>query len=271
MINDGGNMDLFSLKDKNVILTGGCGNLGRVMSKWLLEYDANLFIADIIDTPVSELSAYQSSGRLHYIKCDLSDTSSIRQMFETAEGMCGRIDVLINNAAYGGGAGGKKSPAKIDDVEDDVWSLGIDGTLGVTFRCTREALPFFDKHGKGNIVNIASMYGTVAPDPAMYGDSGNNSPVMYGAGKAGVIQLTRYCAASLAERGIRVNSITPGPFPVITQDTDKVFYERLKAKTMLKREGKAQELAGPLLLLASDASSYMTGSNVIVDGGWTAW
>ena len=264
-------MSLFSLENKNVVLTGGCGNLGRVMAKWLLEFDANLFIADIMDTPIKELSLYQKSGKLHYVKCDLSDTGSIRQMFTTIDGICGKIDVLINNAAYGGGAGGKKSPAKIDDVDDDVWNLGIDGTLGVTFRCTREVLPFFDKHNSGNIVNIASMYGTVAPDPAMYGSSGNNSPVMYGAGKAGVVQLTKYCASNLADRGIRVNSITPGPFPVITEATDKEFYERLKAKTMLKREGKADELAGPLLLLASDASSYMTGSNVIVDGGWTAW
>lgn len=264
-------MNLFSLKNKNVVLTGGCGNLGRVMAKWLLEYDANLFIADIVDTPIDELKEYQEKDMLHYLKCDLSDTVSIRSMFETAYTEAGSIDVLINNAAYGGGAGGKKSPAKIDDVEDDVWSIGIDGTLSVTFRCTREALPFFDKNGKGNIINIASMYGVVSPDPGMYGDSGNNSPVMYGAGKAGVIQLTRYCAGNLAARGIRVNSITPGPFPVITEATDKEFYERLKDKTMLKREGKADELAGPLLLLCSDASSYMTGSNIVVDGGWTAW
>jgi len=115
------------------------------------------------------------------------------------------------------------------------------------------------------------MYGVVSPEPAMYGASGSNSPVMYGAGKAGVIQLTRYCAGNLADRNIRVNSITPGPFPVFTEASDKDFVERLRAKTMMKREGKADELAGPLLLLCSDASSYMTGSNLIVDGGWTAW
>lgn len=264
-------MDIFSLKNKTVVLTGGCGNLGRVMAKYLLEYDADLFIADIIDTPLNELKQYQETGRLHYIKCDLTSTDSIRSMFSTVENISGSIDVLINNAAYGGGAGGKKSPAKIDDVDDETWNIGIDGTLSVTFRCIREVLPYFDKNGGGNIVNIASMYGAVSPDPAMYGDSGNNSPVMYGAGKAGVIQLTRYCAGNLAQRGIRVNSITPGPYPLITEATDKVFYERLKAKTMLKREGKADELAGPLLLLCSDASSYMTGSNIFVDGGWTAF
>ncbi|MBT3318149.1 MAG: SDR family oxidoreductase [Clostridia bacterium] len=264
-------MNLFSLKGKNVILTGGNGNLGKVMAKWLLEYDATLFIADIVDTPIDSLSAYQKSGSLHYIKCDLSSTASIRQMYGTVEQIGGSIDVLINNAAYGGGAGGSKSSPFIDNVDDEMWTVGIDGTVGVTFRCIREVLPFFDKQGGGNIVNIASMYGTVAPDPSIYGDTGNNSPVMYGTGKAGVIQLTKYCAANLSERGIRVNSLTPGPFPLISEATDKDFYEKLKAKTMLKREGKADELAGPLLLLCSGASSYMTGSNVVVDGGWTAW
>ncbi|MBT7121786.1 MAG: SDR family NAD(P)-dependent oxidoreductase, partial [Clostridia bacterium] len=102
-------MNLFSLKGKNVILTGGNGNLGKVMAKWLLEYDATLFIADIVDTPIDSLSAYQKSGSLHYIKCDLSSTASIRQMYGTVEQIGGSIDVLINNAAYGGGAGGSKS------------------------------------------------------------------------------------------------------------------------------------------------------------------
>ena len=264
-------MNLFSLKNKNVILTGGNGNLGKIMAKWLLEYEATLFIADIIDTPINALCAYQEKGKLHYIKCDLSSSASIAQMYTIVSQIGGSIDVLINNAAYGGGAGGSKSSAFIDDVDDDIWRIGIDGTVGVTFRCTREVLHYFDKQGDGNIVNIASMYGTVAPDPSIYGDTGNNSPVMYGTGKAGVIQLTKYCAANLSERGIRVNCITPGPFPLITEATDKEFYEKLKSKTMLGREGKADELAGPLLLLCSDASSYMTGSNVVVDGGWTAW
>jgi gluconate 5-dehydrogenase len=147
----------------------------------------------------------------------------------------------------------------------------MDGTAGVTFRCTREVLPYFFENRKGNIVNIASMYGMVSPDPGMYGDSGQNSPPTYGAGKAAVLQLTRYCAANLAEKNIRVNSITPGPFPDLNRSVEEGFLSRLKGKTMLKRTGSPEELTGALLLLASDASSYMTGSNIVVDGGWTAW
>ena len=113
------------------------------------------------------------------------------------------------------------------------------------------------------------MYGLIAPDFDIYGEDIPWSPPTYGAGKAGVLQFTRYCASALARRNIRVNSITPGPFPGITPTTNMEFIGRLSNKTMLKRTGKAEELNGALLLLASDASSFMTGSNIVVDGGMT--
>lgn len=258
--------NLFTLKNKNIILTGGCGNLGRIMAKHLLNYGANLFIADVIDTPLPELS-----GSVHYIKCDLSSTESIRAMYENVTKQCGKIDVLINNAAYGGGAGGKKmSTTRMEDFDDETWSFGLDGTVGVTFRCIREVIPFMKESGNGTIVNIASMYGLVAPDHSIYGTTGNNSPVTYGAGKAGVLQLTKYAASYLAKDNIRVNCITPGPFPKVAA-TDSEFLKKLQNKTMLGRTGDPDELAGPLILLCSDASSFMTGTNIVVDGGWTAW
>lgn len=115
------------------------------------------------------------------------------------------------------------------------------------------------------------MYGMVSPDPGIYGNSGFNSPAYYGAGKAGVLQLTRYCAAHLAKKNIRVNSITPGPFPDFGKSPPKEFILKLQDKTMLKRIGKPREIVGALIFLSSDTSSYMTGSNVVVDGGWTSW
>ena len=258
--------ELFSLQNKNVVLTGGCGNLGRVMARHLLDYGANLFIADVIDTPIPELD-----GTVHYLKCDLSNTESIRWMFEKVVEIGGSLDVLINNAAYGGGAGGKKmTKTRMEDFDDETWAYGLDGTVGVTFRCIRESLPFFRKNGHGSIVNIASMYGIVAPDHSIYGDTGNNSPVTYGAGKAGVVQLTKYTASYVAKDGIRVNSITPGPFPKVSA-TDPTLLKILQGKTMLGRTGDPNELAGALILLCSDASSFMTGANIVVDGGWTAW
>ena len=262
---------LFSLINKNIILTGGCGNLGREMAKCLLEYGATVIIADILESLPKELEDLGAEGNLIYIKCNLSSTQSVREMLTKASQQAGGLDVLVNNAAYGGGAGGKGGASAIDGVDDDAWALGMDGTIGVAFRCTREILPYFDNRGVGIIVNIASMYGTVAPDPSIYGDTGKNSPPAYGAGKAATIQLTKYCASHLAGRGIRVNCIVPGPFPRITPDFDRDFHEKLKAKTMLGRTGMPSELSGPLLLLTSEASSFMTGSMIVVDGGWTAW
>ena len=257
--------DIFSLNGKVVVLTGGCGNLGRVMARHLVDYGARLFVADIVDGPIDGLEE-----SVRYVKCDLSSTESVREMFERVNSDAGPIDSLINNATYGGGAGGKKMTAtSLEDFDDETWAFGLDGTVGVTFRCTREAVKYM-KNGS-SIVNIASMYGIVAPDQSIYGDTGQNSPVTYGAGKAGVVQLTRYCASYLAPKGIRVNSITPGPFPKITPDLDREFIAKLQNKTMMKRTGEAGELAGPLILLVSDASSFMTGANIVVDGGWTVW
>ncbi|WP_269432470.1 SDR family oxidoreductase [Gordoniibacillus kamchatkensis] len=156
-------------------------------------------------------------------------------------------------------------------MSDEDWFKGVDGALGTTFRCTREVIPYMEAAGGGSIVNFASMYGIVSPDPAIYGDSGANNPANYGAGKAGVLQFTRYCAAHLASKRIRVNSITPGPFPNPAVQQNEPFLRELCRKTMAGRVGRAEDIVGPVLLLASDASAYMTGSNIVVDGGWTAW
>jgi NAD(P)-dependent dehydrogenase (short-subunit alcohol dehydrogenase family) len=126
--------------------------------------------------------------------------------------------------------------------------------------------------GGASVVNIASMYGSVSPDPSIYGTSGANNPPSYGAAKAGLIQFTKYAACHLAAEGIRVNCISPGPFPAKRYlDQDPEFKGRLQKKVPMGRTGDPQELQGPLLFLASDASSYVTGINLPVDGGWTAW
>lgn len=259
------------MKDKNVIFTGGCGNLGRVMVKALLEYGAKVAVPEIRDAFDESFDEYRKSGQLMFVQADLSSSESIKDTFSKIYESFGKIDVLVNCAAYGGGAGGKSCEFRLDRIPDEVISEGIDGTLGVIFRCTREIIPYFDKHGGGCIVNVGSMYGLIAPDFDIYGDDIPWNPPTYGAGKAGVIQYTRYCASALARRNIRVNSLTPGPFPNITPHSNMEFIGRLSGKTMLKRTGKAEELNGALLLLCSDASSFMTGSNIVVDGGMTQW
>ena len=128
------------------------------------------------------------------------------------------------------------------------------------------------KHGGASIINIASMYASVSPDPKIYGDSGENNPPYYGAAKAGLIQLTRYLACHFAPERIRVNAISPGPFPVEDgTESSRKFINKLKRKVPLGRVGHPSELCGAVLFLSSDASSYVTGANIPVDGGWTAW
>lgn len=264
-------MDLFSMKGKSVIFTGGCGNLGRVMVRALLEYGASVIVPSTTDRFDDSYREYREAGRLVFLPADLRSADETRAAFAEAERIFGHIDVLVNCAAYGGGAGGKSCEYRLDRVPDETWEEGIDGTLNVVFRCTREIIPIFERTGGGVIVNIGSMYGLIAPDFDIYGDDIPWNPPSYGAGKAGVIQFTRYCASALARKGIRVNSLTPGAFPNITPNSDMAFIERLSAKSMLKRTGRPEELCGALLLLCSDASSYMTGCNIVVDGGMTQW
>ncbi len=261
--------DLFSLDGKVIVITGGIGYLGSAITGALLDYGAKVVAADIAEQGPEAIAANgNSAAGLYYMKCDVSRTGSIRELFRKTRELCGKINVLINCATYGAGYG----PAgTVENMTDEDWTKGLDGAAGTAFRCTREIIPYFDENPGGSIINFGSMYGLVSPDPGIYGSSGQNNPVNYGAGKAAVLQLTRYCAAHLAKREIRVNSITPGPFPDPKRLPPEEFLNNLKDKTMLKKVGEAKDITGAILLLASEASAFMTGSNIVVDGGWTAW
>ncbi|MDR6550489.1 SDR family oxidoreductase [Paenibacillus qinlingensis] len=260
--------ELFSLQDKSVILTGGSGYLGTAITEALLAFGADVTVADLAFRTNPNLASALEEGRLRQVVCDVSQTTSIQDMFASHHTASGRLNVVVNCATYGAGYG---QEAELEFMTDEVWDKGVDGALGTTFRCIREAIPYLRESGGGSIVNFASMYGVVSPDPSIYGDSGANNPPNYGVGKAGVVQLTRYCAAHLAKYGIRCNSVSPGPFPNAAIAQNEAFLQQLQAKTMLGRVGKPEEMVGAIIMLASDASSYMTGSNLMVDGGWTAW
>lgn len=261
--------NIFSMDGKVVVLTGAAGYLGSALVEGLLEFGATVVAGDIISKKPEEIIKNNKNyDRLHSLVCDISCTDSIKELFKKAKSLCGKIDVLINCGVYGAGYG---QGSQIEFMTDDVWQKGIDGTVGSTFRCTREVIPYMIENGSGSIINFSSMYGLVSPDFRIYGENPSKNPPNYGAGKAAVIQLTKYSAAQLAEKNIRVNCVSPGPFPAPHNSTDEAFINKLTEKTMLGRTGKPVEMVGAVLLLASDASSYMTGSNIVVDGGWTAW
>jgi gluconate 5-dehydrogenase len=257
-------IELFSLKGKTAIVTGGCGHLGHAMVAALADAGASVWVAGTNHDKF--LRVFGSDTTLRFVKIDIMDSTSIREAFTAVAAEAGQIDVLINNAAQYAGIG-KKS----EDLSDDDWVRCIEGIAGSTYKCIREVLPFM-KAG-GSIVNIASMYGIVSPYLAVYEPPCEASliPVNYSAGKASVIQMTRYFGTYLIDRKIRVNSISPGPFPSPKVQENKVFADRLREKNPSHRLGDPEDLKGAVLFLASDASKYVVGQNIQVDGGWTIW
>ena len=180
------------------------------------------------------------------------------------------LHVVVNNAySGGGGAIWQQTPAE--------YQAAMDVTVGGPVRILHEARRFLEKAGGksgASIINVASMYGMVSPNPALYegGHERFHNPPAYGAAKAALIQWTRYAAAHLAGAGIRVNALSPGPFPnASVQAGHPDFCQRLEASSPLGRIGEPGDLAGSVVLLASNDSRYITGQNLVVDGGWTAW
>jgi NAD(P)-dependent dehydrogenase (short-subunit alcohol dehydrogenase family) len=159
-----------------------------------------------------------------------------------------------------------------DEMPAEDFDAGLRVTLTGAFVATREVGKVMREQKLGSIIHFSSMYGVVSPDPRMYPASQAVNPIDYGVAKAGILQLVRYQAVQLAPLGVRVNAIVPGPFPIpSTQGQDSEFMQRLKSKVPMGRVGNPPEIAGAVVFLASDAASYVTGTQIVVDGGWTAW
>ena len=257
-------LDSFSLKNKVAIVTGGYGNLGTAFSEALLEAGAIVIVTGHNKAKFD--SQFGNKENVYYYEMDVSKTQDIISCFDYVNQTFNRIDILVNNAVYLKG----QFPELISDEE---LNYSLDGVLGSVFRAIREVIPYMKTAGTGNIINIASMYGVVVPDFRMYDGECMSSfnPPHYGAAKAGVIQLTKYFAEYLIPFNIRVNAISPGTFPSTSTQENKEFIRRLSSKNPANRIGIPNDLKGTLVYLASDASAYVIGQNIQVDGGWTLW
>ena len=260
--------NMFDLTGKTVAVTGGAGYLGAGISEALVAFGAELYLlghdAGKVRRECARLREKYDGVTCESVAFDLRDKDSVHSAVDAVMQMARKIDVLINNAAYG-------CTKPLHKYEEEDWVEGIDGTINGVFRMTREILPIMLEQGSGNIINIASMYGMVAPNMEIYGDSGQNNPANYCAGKAAIIQFKKYIACVYAEKGIRANAVSPGPFPNPDVQKDVRFVHALESKTPMHRIGTPEDLQGVMVYLASDASRYTNGQNIAVDGGWTSW
>ena len=269
---------MFSLEGKTAFLTGAAGFLGRTFAVALLESGARLICTGrgekLLSLAESWKAAY-GANRCRAIQVDMYDRDRFAAVLDEVAAT-EDVRVLVNNAHELGHATGFNTPAgALENMSFDQWMRNLTG--GVFWSAlTTQKLGEGMKQGGGSIVNISTMYALVAPRPKLYEDTNFLNPPGYSASKAALMAFTRYVASFWGSYGIRVNAILPGPFsntedagPNAVQREDQ-FVQRLCANTCLGRIGKPHELTGALLFLASDASTYMTGQGVVVDGGWTA-
>lgn len=243
--------------------------MGEQYADGLSQAGAHVILADINYSKVKLIEETLKSKYItkpFAVKLDITDKKSIKKMIDLVLRKYSKIDVLINNAVNQGNT--KLRTTDFVDLPQSSWENAIKVNLTGMFLCCQEVGKVMLKQKKGVIINISSTYGLVAPDQRIYGKSGQNSAIFYAATKSAVLNFTRYLASYWNSKGIRVNTLTPGG---VEKGQDPEFIRKYSEKTMLGRMARKDEYVGAILFLASDASSYMTGSNLIIDGGWTAW
>lgn len=267
----------FDLSDRVVLITGGAGLLGEAYAWALGEAGAHAIIADLDVDRSASLALDITEGtdcRSLGLRVDVTEPASVERMVRLTLEDFGHLDGLVNNAAidpkFDADSAGQHTN-RFEDFPLEAWQQALDVNLTGMFLCAQAVAPVMREQGHGVIINVASTYGLVGPDQRLYqreGQPPSYKPVTYSVSKAGVIGLTNYLATYFAGSGIRVNTLTPGG---VFAGHDEEFVDRYSDRTVLGRMAEREEIASALLYLLSDASSYMTGSNLVVDGGWTAW
>ncbi len=273
--------DKFKLDGRVALVTGGAGLLGREFCKTLAEAGAKVAVLDLNAASRSAAgtadSLTQSGFNSLALSADITQPDSVNAAVDNVLSTFGRLDILVNSAAldpkFDADAMKKGvTPGAFEDYPLADWTAALNVNLTGMFLMTQACVkPMLAQGKKGSIINICSTYGLNGPDQRIYIKDGQRvayKPVYYTVTKAGALGFTKYLAAYYAGTEIRVNALTPGG---IYNDHEEYFEKNYSAKTIMGRMAKKDEMNGALLFLASDASSYMTGNNVVVDGGWTAW
>lgn len=254
-----------NLNKKRIWVIGGAGYLGQASVKLLCEAGATPICIDIENRASDFLKHAGLENAAHAASFDINNTALIKTFVQEQAQQYGVPDGLVN-LTFGSTA------KKLEELTDEDFDKVNHTALTATFLFAREVATLMIENGGGSMVLFSSMYGMVSPDENIYEAPMNKNPLEYGVGKAGVIQMTKYLAVHWAKKGIRVNCISPGPFPnPAVQLQHPAFVERLANKSPMGRVGVAEEIAGPVVFLLSDAASYINGHNLVVDGGWTSW
>ncbi len=264
-------MSQFDLSGRVAVVTGGTGFLGQHFCCALAKAGADVVVADR-DKQAVEALANELPGKPMAVAIDLTSEDEIAKLKDSVVGHYGKLDVLHNNAA----AKPKELQRFFDPVEEfsmDIWNEVMRVNLDAMFMVAKHLGGHMAAQGRGSIIQTASIYGVYAPDQRIYEGShylggAINTPAVYSASKAGVVGLTKYLASYWAAKGVRVNTLTPGG---VESGQNDVFVEKYSARVPMGRMAKAEEMTGTLVFLASDASSYITGQNIIIDGGLSAW
>jgi NAD(P)-dependent dehydrogenase (short-subunit alcohol dehydrogenase family) len=258
-----GTPQLFMLGQKVALVTGGAGIYGTHIVRGLAESGAMVIVASRdLAKCMKHASMLQAEGlQVRAARLDLASEPSIRGLCEEIISDHGHLDILVNNAVAR--SGGNLHQTSLEDWES---TMKVNST-GLFLACKIFSEPM-QRAGSGSIINVASIYGMVGPDFSIYEGQEFTNPVDYAFAKGGMINLTRYLASFLAPYSIRVNSISPGGFR--DDDTPSDFVPRYSRRTLLGRMAEPDDIKGPIVFLASDASRYITGQNLPVDGGWTA-
>lgn len=257
----------FSLDNKTIIITGACGLLGREICKALAELHARIVLADIDIMAAEKLQeelrdVYGAS--VTAFPLDISSEDSVDKLVDELSKQTISVDGLVNNAyprniTYG---------TIFENITMDSWRENIDMHLNGYFNVSQKIARVMMQQRQGNIVNITSIYGMLGPDFSIYEGTTMTMPAEYAAIKGAIINFTRYLATYLATYNIRVNCISPGG---IFNEQPVSFVEKYKQRTPMGRMGKPEDIAGGVLFLLSNLSSYMTGQNLVIDGGWSSW
>lgn len=265
---------IFSLKGKTALITGACGLLGREHCKVLSDAGANVVVADLDLNRCKDIASRLNANSIG-MTLDVTDISSINFVLQETNRLLGDIDILVNNAALNEMVEDSSQDGPAIGFESyplEAWEKQLSVNITGVFLCSQVIGSQMAGRGYGSIINIASTYGIVAPDQSLYCDDKQRqrfikSPA-YPVTKAAVISFTRYLAAYWGNKGVRVNALSPGG---VQNGQEDWFVNNYTKRTPLKRMAEPDDYRGALIFLAGDASAYMTGANLVVDGGWTIW